>query len=333
MKKSFSVNLGGRIFQIDDDAYEQLNDYLVSIKTCFKDNECGEEISSDIEARMGELFEERMTTSTLQIITLPLVNEMIARMGKPESIMDDTVTDDDEQNSSENSDKNKKNNATAEEYLRGMSMGKKLFRDGDNKLLGGVVSGLAAYFNINLVLLRVIAILLMFVSTFWAFLLYLIMWAVVPLAVTTTEKLRMQGVEPTPENIAEKLAYEEPAIDKIVRNIKEVDNNGISTLLIILGCVLFISAFAVPALSSAFCSINGVFRILPFSLVFCWIGTISLIAIPVIAIVLVLSKQWSALSTSVKWLLFIDWILSFVQIYSIMSTNIPHFNIIYLPHF
>ena len=325
MKKSFNVNLGSRIFQIDEDAYEQLSDYLVSVKTCFKNNECGEEIAADIEARLGELFEARVSAGSARIINLSLVNEMIARMGKPESMVDDEEdASDADGNKEENQDAG--SSTAADDYFRKMSMGKKLFRDGDNKVLGGVMSGLAAYFNMNVTMLRVIAVVLFFLSTFWAFLLYLVMWAVVPLALTTTDKLRMQGVEPTPENIAEKLAYEEPAIDKIVRNIKEVDNSGISTLLIILGCVLFISAFIGGA--GGFFTVSRSFGLFPIVFVFCWIGTISVMAIPVIAIVLVLSNKWKGLSASVKWLLLIDWILALIQVAVLMPTAVAP-NIIY----
>ncbi len=318
MKKSFNVNLGGRIFQIDEDAYEQLNDYLVSIKTGFMNNECGEEIAADIEARLGELFDERASAGGTRIITISLVNEMIARMGKPEAILEEEPSGG--EHSGEASDKGgdakEEAHSTAEEYIRRMSMGKKLFRDGDNKLLSGVISGLAAYLSVNVTLLRVIAVLLFFVTTFWAFLIYLVMWAVVPLALTTTDKLRMKGVEPTPENIAEKITYEEPAIDKIIRNLKEVDNKGITNLLVILGCILFLSAFMFGVSGFAL-SMGSI--ILPLLIIFCWIGVISLVAIPVIAIVLVLSKQWGALSGSVKLLLLVDWILAFVQVVAIMS--------------
>ena len=326
MKKSFNVNLGGRIFQIDEDAYEQLSDYLVSVKTCFRNNECGEEIASDIEARLGELFEARVSAGSARIITLSLVNEMIARMGKPESMVDDDeAAGEPADKEREGAQESASSTAAADDYVRRMSMGKKLFRDGDNKVLGGVMSGLAAYFKMNVTLLRVIAVVLFFISTFWAFLLYLVMWAVVPLALTTTDKLRMQGVEPTPENIAEKLAYEEPAIDKIVRNIKEVDNSGISTLLIILGCVLFITAF-IGGVGGYF-TVTRLFGLFPIALVFCWIGTISVMAIPVIAIVLVLSNKWKGLSASVKWLLLIDWILALVQVAVLMSmVGASHFS-------
>lgn len=327
MKKSFNVNLGGRIFQIDEDAYEKLNDYLVSLRTCFMNNECGEEIAADIEARLGELFEERVGDGT-RIITISLVNEMIARMGNPESILEDEPEREngDGDNSTSNSGETKKEDATssAEEYIRRMSMGKKLFRDGDNKLIAGVISGLAAYLNVSVILLRVIAVILCFITTFWAFLIYLVMWAVVPLAITTTDKLRMQGVEPTPENIAEKITVEEPAIDKVIRNLKEVDNKGLTNLLIILGCVLFLTTFVFGVSSH---SIFANFKFLPILFMFTWIGVISLVAIPIIAIVLVLSNRWSTVGGSAKLLLLIDWILALIQVAVFMSAGVGYFTL------
>lgn len=325
MKKSFNVNLGGRIFQIDEDAYEKLNDYLVSLRTCFMNNECGEEIAVDIEARLGELFESRVGEGT-RIITISLVNEMIARMGNPESILEDEPEQpSDTTDGSENRAEGQNDNGfSAEEYIRRMSMGKKLFRDGDNKLIAGVISGLSAYLGVNVTLLRVIAVFLFFVTAFWTFLIYLIMWAVVPLAVTTTDKLRMQGVEPTPENIAEKITVEEPAIDKVIRNLKEVDNKGITNLLIILGCVLFLTTFVFGGSSHL---VFANFKLLPILFMFTWIGVISLAAIPIIAIVLVLSNRWSTVGGSAKLLLLIDWILALIQVAVLMSVGVGYFTL------
>ena len=129
MKKSFNVNLGGRIFQIDEDAYEQLNDYLVSVKTCFMNNDCGEEIAADIEARMGELFAER-TAADSNIINLRLVNEMIARMGKPESMVDeDGEGDADKSNKSADGTADSQTSQTKNDgnFSGRLSMRKKLF--------------------------------------------------------------------------------------------------------------------------------------------------------------------------------------------------------------
>ena len=89
MEKTINVNLGGRPFQITEEAYNRLDDYLNSISVCLKNNECNEEIVSDIEARIGELCEERLQQSGTGFIAIDLVNEMINRMGKPESMIEE----------------------------------------------------------------------------------------------------------------------------------------------------------------------------------------------------------------------------------------------------
>ena len=88
MKKSIEINLGGRIFNIDDDAYELLNEYIESLRANFKDNEEGEEIVADIELRLGELCEERMHDGRARIIDYAMVAEFTERMGRPDSIAD-----------------------------------------------------------------------------------------------------------------------------------------------------------------------------------------------------------------------------------------------------
>ena len=89
MEKTININLGGRPFQITEEAYNRLDDYFKSISACLKNNECGEEIVSDIEARIGELCAERLQQSQIGFIEIDLVNDMINRMGKPEAMMND----------------------------------------------------------------------------------------------------------------------------------------------------------------------------------------------------------------------------------------------------
>ena len=92
MKKTITVNLGGRAFQITEDAYAQLSDYLSSIADCLKGHEAGEEIAADIESRISELCEERLQHNTIRIIDCRLVNDMIKRIGNPENMF--AVNDD-----------------------------------------------------------------------------------------------------------------------------------------------------------------------------------------------------------------------------------------------
>lgn len=297
MKKSFNVNLAGRIFVMDEDAFERLDDYFVSVRTCFKNNECGEEIASDIEARMSELFWKRIGEGRNGVVDMALVNEMIARVGKPESMLD-AEDDSVETPSDENATKG---NAA------GANIGKRLYRDGDDKMLGGVISGLSAYLGVDVTLLRIAAILLLFVSFFWAFIVYIIAWAIVPVATTTTEKLRMQGVAPTPESIAEKLSGEEPVMEKMLRNVREVDSKGLAMLFSVLACVLVAGIVMCMVAHKPL----GFFAAKAFM---SWIGMASLLIIPVVAVVLIFLEKWKMLESSVKWLMLLDWILAIIQL-------------------
>lgn len=317
MKKSFNVNLGGRLFQIDEDAYEQLFDYLTSIKTCFKNNECGEEIATDIEIRMGELFDTALAGFKDKIVTLSLVNEIIARMGKPEAMLEESDANiAGEENSAGDKERESTLNNKDGNTFDTISAGKKLYRDGNNKMLGGVVAGLSAYCGIDVTLLRVIFVILFFVSVFWSFLLYLIAWAIIPLAVTTTDKLRMRGIEPTPENIAENIVREEPAINKIMRNIKEVGNKGVSLLLMILFFVLVAGIIIQPHRYHFGEVYSSFVFFMPFHLFMSWIAVATIIVIPVASIIIVSISKWKEVSMIVKIMMFVDWILALIKIFS-----------------
>ena len=87
MKKAIKINLSGIIFHIDDDAYEKLKSYLDTISRHFSNKQESQEIINDIESRIAELFQERITAET-QVITVTIVNEVIDIMGNPEDIAD-----------------------------------------------------------------------------------------------------------------------------------------------------------------------------------------------------------------------------------------------------
>lgn len=309
MKKSFNVNLGGRIFLIDEDAYEQLNDYLLSVKTCFMNNESGEEIAADIEMRLSELFDARVANSE-RIITLALVNEMVTRVGKPESMIEedgDGAPNENRGSAGEDGEKVASSDAT-EEGNKCVSSKKKLFRDESDKILGGVISGLAAYTKCDVTLLRIIAVILFFITAFYFILLYLALWLIIPVAKTTTDKLRMQGVEPTPENIAERIVCDEPEIDKIMNKLKVIDNKNLLTLLKFLTLLLLLSLVATLLSMPTAAGLRFLY------ITFSWIGWIPLVAIPVMAVVMVITDKWSSYGKSVKIFLFINWVLAFILV-------------------
>ncbi|MBR3612380.1 MAG: PspC domain-containing protein [Bacteroidaceae bacterium] len=209
MKRTINVNLGGRPFQITEDAYTRLDDYLKSIAACLKHNEYGEEIVSDIEARIGELCDERLQQSRAGFIDVELVNEMINRMGNPEAMMEEeeqpqtAEANEKPKNSDDNKEKEYK------EFFKNIKLEKKFYLNKEERMIGGVVSGIAAYLNVDVTILRIIMVLLIAAIGLIALLAYLIVWAITPTAETTTDKLRMQGIEPTPENIADRLTNEE----------------------------------------------------------------------------------------------------------------------------
>lgn len=188
MKKTYNINLGGIVFHIDEDAYELLDKYLSNLRIHFSKEEGAEEIVHDMELRISELFSERLNEKK-QVVTLKDVEEIIAQMGKPEEFSEDATQD-------------------TNEYIKEEKTPKRLFRDPDNKVIGGVCSGIAAYFGWDVTILRILLIILAF-PIFWngAFIIkgivlfYIIAWIIIPEATTATEKLSMKGMKVNVENI------------------------------------------------------------------------------------------------------------------------------------
>lgn len=195
MKKAFKINLGGQIFHIDDDAYEKLKNYLDSISGHFSDADESREIISDIENRIAEHFINKMKTG-IQVISIKDVDEVMIFMGRPEEIAGDE-------------NEGEKRKAQRRSYRR-------LYRDPENAVFGGVCSGLGAYFNIDSVIIRILFILLLFVG--WGLLIYIILWIAVPKAKTVAEKLEMRGEKVNVSNI-EKTIREE--YDTVKENLKK----------------------------------------------------------------------------------------------------------------
>ena len=143
MKKTLTVNLGGTVYHIDEDAYVLLDNYLNNLKYHFRSETDADEIVRDMENRIAELFSEYISHGQ-QVITIENVEEVIARMGRPEEIN----TDDE---SNENT-QDYRNNTNGDDTVK-----RRLFRNPDDKVLGGVVSGLAAYFGWDFSLCYIVA--------------------------------------------------------------------------------------------------------------------------------------------------------------------------------
>jgi len=250
MKKTFTINISGSIFHIDDDAFEKLQKYLHMLNKHFGPAIEGQEILQDIEARIAELFLEK-TGNKVEVITDFMVDEVIARMGKPEDFMEP---------GEEESEKAATETTSPEEEPK---IRRRLYRDGDNRVLGGVCSGMGAYFNIDMVMMRVIFFLLFFLIGPFNLLLYFILWIVVPKAKTTAQRLEMRGKEATISNIEKSIkeevnevgeSYNKFANAKNEKGVSRIDSFGevvgsvlrvvLRVIVLIFGAALIIGGIA-----------------------------------------------------------------------------------------
>lgn len=183
MKKTHTANLGGTVFHIEEDAYDQLQRYLANIRAKFSRNAEAEEIMADIEARIAELFQERLQGR--EAVSMADVDHVKQVMGQPEDYVDGDTDDP---------------AGHAHQYY-GPRRHKRLFRDPDDRWLGGVISGLANYFGTDPLWFRVAFIVVVIAGWGTPVLIYLLMWALVPQAITAAEKLQMHGEEVTVDNI------------------------------------------------------------------------------------------------------------------------------------
>jgi phage shock protein PspC (stress-responsive transcriptional regulator) len=208
MKKVININLGGLPYIIDEDAYVYLNDYLEAIRTHFSYSEGCDEIMFDIELRMSELFQEQMKAR--QIITMTELEAVIEVMGSPEEFGAESNNIFDETRRTQ-SDHHKSDY----KYIK---TGKRLFRNPDEKVIGGVCSGLAAYLGISDPLwVRIIFLIGIFFGV--SILGYFILMMIVPEAKTAADKLAMKGEPINIENIARTVENEINEISKTISSL------------------------------------------------------------------------------------------------------------------
>jgi phage shock protein PspC (stress-responsive transcriptional regulator) len=208
MNKTVSIHLQGVPFIFEEQAYDRLNAYLQQLKQVLQKEEGSDEIIQDIELRMVELIQQQLTPFK-QVVELSVIEQIIEKLGQPEDFSDDTTS------TSETT------SAVHDDLIE-----KRLFRDGDRAMLGGVCAGVAAYFNVDVVVIR--AIYVFSLLTFGiGFLLYIVLWAIIPIAKTSSDKLRMKGQHVNIENMKSELG---DAANRIKKGAKEFKaNSGIQS--------------------------------------------------------------------------------------------------------
>lgn len=172
MKKTIKINIAGVIFHLDEDAFEVLQNYLTAINKRFAATEEGKEIVSDIEHRIAEILQSKLSDQK-EVISTEDIEEIIDIMGRPEDFDTDEESDE-------------------KDYQRNEKYSKRLYRDPDNRVLGGVCSGIATYLNIDPLIIRILFLVLIFGYGIIG-VIYIVLWALLPAANTTAKKLDMRG--------------------------------------------------------------------------------------------------------------------------------------------
>lgn len=345
MKKTLTVNLGGSVFHIDEDAYQLLDKYLSNLRIHFRKEEGSEEIMNDFEMRISELLSERIRLG-YEVISIEQVEEVIRRMGKPEELFDEETAGNEEE---------KERAADGQEIPGGEEKHAKrrLMRDPENRILGGVAGGLAAYMGWDPTAIRIVLILLIF---FYGYIIpiYLLLWIIVPPARTATEKLQMRGENVTVENIGKTVTDSFEKVSNNVGNYIRSDKPrnalqkvadavvlvigyllkfiGILAGIILLPIFVLLLFILVVTVIGLFIGLVGggstlLYHLSPFAGDFLYSGApvsliitgclalILLAGVPAFAIVYAIGSQlfkWKPLTVQAKWVLVGLWFLAFL---------------------
>lgn len=340
MKKTLTVNLGGSVFHIDEDAYQLLEKYLSNLRVHFRKEEGSDEIMNDFELRISELLGERIKLG-FEVITIEHVEEVIKRMGKPEEIFDG---------------EGEKDFSANEPKVKTIPTGRKRFyRDPDDKILGGVAGGFAAYMGWDPSAVRIALFILMF---FWGVMIpiYFILWLIIPLARTAAEKLEMRGESVTVENIGKTVT---DGFEKVSNNVNDYVNSGkprttlqkladafvsvvgallkvavvLLAIIVIPPILVALFVFIIVAVALIFGGGFGLlYHVMPFTdwgmiqsypeyaIIWGSISAILVVAIPIVTAIYAICSQifkFKPAPTLVKWILLILWAISLISCISI----------------
>ncbi len=229
MKKTIKISLQGAIFFMDEDAFASLSQYLDDIGNRLGTQEGREEIIQDIETRIAEIFTERLGGKR-EVVTQEDVTAVISLLGRPEDI------------AGEEGDTSSAGPGASRDSA---GTRKRLFRDPENSVLGGVCGGLGAYFNLDPVWFRVAFIVLTLLYGA-SILVYLLMWLIVPEARTTVQRLEMTGQPVNLSNLSKNISREYEKVKTNIKNIPESDGyrrsrNALQEFMHVLGEIILVT--------------------------------------------------------------------------------------------
>jgi len=233
MNKTIIININGIVFHIEEDAYDTLRSYMIEIKKHFGNSEDSKEILGDIENRIAEMFTEKIQSGYKEVIVHQDVDQVISQMGR----VSDFELDQESAHS---------NTEQAEQLYESNQISRKLMRDPDDKMLGGVCSGLAYYFDMEPRWMRLIFIIL-FLSGGIGFLFYIILWIVIPKANTRADRMAMRGEAANIQNFKKKFDEEMGGVRQSWNSGTDQLGQGLQTVgdWVVRACVLFIKLIGI----------------------------------------------------------------------------------------
>lgn len=289
MKKTYNINLNGQAFCIDEDAYIKLKNYLETLEKYYLAQEEGKEIISDIECRIAELFSESLQQTHRQVVIEANIDEVIDIMGTPSAIIDEEP----EEKKSEKSSR-------------------KLYRNQDKQILGGVAGGIATYWNIPVIYVRIGFLVFSFFYGI-TILIYLVLWLALPKAITARQKMEMEGDEINIFNIEKNIRNSYNKVNKggkiqaffqsignfvyqffhalglCIHRICSIILSILSVAGIVFGTIFFLSVcylLLFPTHAFGFCNIPALFQLVPSTPLFLMKLTVFIVLnIPVLLII------------------------------------------------
>ena len=236
MKKNITINMLGRLYAIDEDAYGLLQQYIDTLRSYFAHKPDGKEIANDIEARIAELFDD-LKAQGVEAINIQHVQDIITRIGDPKEMDEDEPKDEetaeqDEKQSEETSTVNRLKEEVVAYFERLRKSGKRLYRDPSDKKITGLLAGCARYFGGDPLWWRLACVLLVFITfntslssgmffhvtpftwtPLWLVLIYFMISIITPAAQNPEDRLKMKGKDVTPQSLAQEVTEEHVQAD------------------------------------------------------------------------------------------------------------------------
>ena len=228
MNKTIIININSIVFHIEEEAYEVLRTYMIDIKRHFVKSSDSQEILQDIENRIAEMFTEKIHIGRKEVISNEDVEDVISRMGRVSDF--------------ENEDHNETLDGDDKQTYQD-TVSRKLMRNPDDKILGGVCSGLGAYFGLDAKWMRIIFLCFFFFGG-TGVMLYIILWIVMPVASTRADKMAMKGESPNLQNFKKSFDEEVKTFEPHLSKAKGVFKDGANSIGdIILKCIQLFGRF------------------------------------------------------------------------------------------